>query len=316
MPPHRISTVVWCLFVSCVASKQAPTHREFAPVPVDAAAPVAPLAAQGPAAPVTSIAAHDSPSSSVVCPESHSISLLDPNAALMALATDPVAEPVAWSEGTCCAGDDSDVVRVGTLTFTQKGDDNTLIVTQDGKELWRSTFGMVAGGIVGIGVSPKGGLVQRGYSRGGVELFAAQSGRRLAHAGRAVQVAPDETFAIDPPDFEGSLVRFNRAEVTKHSFVPKLTHKTVARLPIPVRRELKDDSLSPSSFGVTICATSSLYAISFPTTELAVYRSADDAKLAAIANPGPGVPTFSKSGQLIVIGNGVDDKPRVFQLKP
>ena len=288
--------IVSGLFIACIACRPAPTHRGLPPARTVVPASVAPLARQ------------EQAGSSIACQEPHSISLLDPNAAATALAADPVAEPAGWLET-----DDS--VRVGNRTFTQKGYDNTLVVKQDEKEIWRSTFGGVAGGFVSFSVSSNGSLVRRGYSRGGVEIFAAASGRRLADAGHGVKIAPDETFAIDPPDFDGPLTQFNRADVKKHTFVPKLTHKTLIRLPLPVRRELKDDSLSPSSFGVAICINSSLYAISFPTTQLAVYRSADDSLLASYANPGPGVPIFTKSGRLIVLDNS-PDKSSVFQLSP
>ena len=235
----------------------------------------------------------------------------------MALAHDPLDAPVAWLDTALSDGSESDILRLGTLTFSQEGAENTLVVRQDGKQLWRSTFGFVPGGVLGISISPNGTLVQRTYSRGGVEFFAAQSGRHLFNAGRSVQIAPDTTFAIDPPDFEGMYTRFNRAEVIKHTFVPKLTHKMLVRLPIPIGRELKSDRLGTSSFGVAICSTSSLYAISFPTTELAVYRRSDDSKLASYANPGPGYPTFSRSGRFIVVSDFPDDdKARVFQLNP
>ena len=333
-PPTR--AVISCLLLSCVACKPVPIPPHSTSKPTRTLASGSSTAAAKPAAPgfssgkpetlsppepsdsaVASAPHSNTATPSVACQEPHTLSLLEHDAAAIALAHDPLDAPVAWLDTAYSESTESETLRVGVLTFSQEGAENTLVVRQDGKQLWRSTFGFVPGGVLSISVSPNGTLVQRKYSRGGVEFFAAQSGRHLFNAGRAVQVAPDATFAIDPPDFEGMFTRFNRAEVMKHTFFPKLTHKMLVKLPLPVRRELKSDSLSPSSFGVAICSASSLYAISFPTTELAVYRSADDSKLASYANPGPGYPTFSKTGRFIVVSDFPDDdQARVFQLLP
>ena len=250
------------------------------------------------------------------CIEPHSITRLDPHSASKALLSDPLPAPTTWRSAPCCEPGTSSTVRDGNRTFTQGGLDNTLVVEEGGEELWRSTFGLVAGGFVTVLLSPHGTLVRREYSRGGVELFAAESGLLLANLGHGVQVAPNESFALDPPSFEGADPSFNRAEVLKHDLVPKRAPKAVVRLPLPVGSPVEDGRLSSSSFGVAIGPTSTLYAVSFPSTELGVYRSSDDTKLARFDNPLPGVPQFSKSGCLIAVSGDGDEAPTVFRLAP
>jgi hypothetical protein len=237
------------------------------------------------------------------CVAPRAIVRLDTKEGATELARDPEA-PSNWRLS------DGSQLRVGARTYALDDADGTLIARQGSTEIWRAPCHPIAGGALDLATSPNGAVIARRYSRGGVELFDGASGRLVATASREVEVSPDERTLLDPPAIGFATGRFETADVRKID-VARGVAKKVITLPLPVGREVDDNP----SFGVAFCATSALYAVSFPTTEIAVFRAEDDVKLATLAKPGPGRPVFSRSGHLLVTRDP-NDSVTVFRLLP
>ncbi len=214
------------------------------------------------------------------------------------LASDPAA-PIEWVRGS------SDHLRIKRdareYAMTPEG---AITASEDGKALWTVPPLQVAGGAFGLMLSPSGGIVVRNFSRGGLELFSANDGRLLRKVGDAVP-SPDDTFVLELPRIPFALDAWDHVDVRFVPLDPEKPIRSIATLPLKQGEHPK--------FGAASCATSTLIAVSFPT-ELAVYRARDLVKLAVVANPGPGAPTFTRSGRYIVLED--DEKPRAtFELR-
>jgi hypothetical protein len=264
-------------------------------------APVTPGAAAAPAV------VDPPPKARGTCAEPERLVLLDAADAAAALAADPLSPPSrVEGEG------DSGTLRLGSRTYSLEGSDVALVGRDGGRELFRAGLERVAGGGFEIFAAAGGKIVGVVYSRGGTRLFDPTTGALLANAERDVVVSPDGSFALDPPALGYATGKFDRADVLELDLV-KRTHRRVATLPLAVDKEYADADAVPS-FGVAICPSSTLYAVSFPDTKLSVVRVADGAELASVARPPRGQPAFSASGCLVAVGTS-EAPPAVYRLE-
>jgi len=211
-----------------------------------------------------------------------------PNEKIEELSKSDPPLPNEWRRGT---GDDHLRIDDGTRTYTMSMM-GAISVTEKELTLWTVPEMPVAGGGFDLMLSPKGSFVVRLYSRGGLELFDAKNGHRLQTIGTGVP-SPDDSFVIDLPTIPFGLSEWNHRDVR---FVPMDPSKPARRLvELPLQ-----NSVYPA-FGAAICRTGTIFAISFPTTELAVYRTSNLQKLASIENPGEGKPEFTRSGRQILL---------------
>jgi hypothetical protein len=197
--------------------------------------------------------------------------------------------------------------RVDDVTFAIDNEHppySDLVATSGGKERWRAKGYMVAGGGFGVQVSQRGTLVMRVYSRGQSELFDARTGRRLGEVGRALELSPDETFAIDipvPHPFTGAWARKDIAKLKIGDGA--LSSTSIATLTLS-DGDSSDGRGAAMAFrpaaSVAISPDSRLIAILHLAT-LTVYRASDVSRLATIDGIPNGVLHFTNSGQIITI---------------
>lgn len=202
------------------------------------------------------------------------------------LANDPEAAP-AWRRGK----DDHLTIAHDARVYSMSLE-GSIAATEGGKPLWKVPEVQVAGGAFGLMLSPKGSVVVRQFSRGGLELFDANDGRRLREVG-AAEPSPDDRFVLELPRIPFGLEAWDHDDVRYVPLDPKLPVQSIVKLPLKTGEY--------PQFGATVCATGALFAVSFPTTALAVYRTSDLQRLASLPTPGPGVPAFTRSGRYLVL---------------
>jgi len=232
------------------------------------------------------------------CAEPKTISSVPNEKLREILASDPEANP-QWRRGT----DDHLAINDGLRSYSMSLE-GAITATEKGKLLWKTAEVQVAGGGFDLMLSPRGRVVVRLFSRGGLELFDANDGHLLRNVGAATP-SPDDRFVLELPRIPFGLDAWDHDDVRFVPLDPKEPVRTIVRLPL----KQGDDS----EFGATVCGTGGLIAVSFATTELSVYRASDLRKLATVPSPGPGAPVFTRSGRYLVLRE--NEKPRaMFEL--
>jgi hypothetical protein len=125
-------------------------------------------------------------------------------------------------------------------------------------------------------------------------VLDAKSGHVLGTAG-AFAYAPNDAYAIEVPILGDTASPVDgTASVSTVVFLEPLVRREVTRVPNEEPQEYFE-------FGAAICPNAATFAVSFATTELAVYRARDGRKLASIPTPGNGSPVFSRSGRFVAL---------------
>ncbi len=211
--------------------------------------------------------------------------------------SDPESE-LAWRRG-----EDPSSIKDGAREYAITAE-GAITAREAGKELWRVEAQPVAGGAFGLMLSPAGRVVVRQFSRGGLELFDVNDGRLLRKVGAAVP-SPDDRFVLELPRVPFALEAWDHDDVRYVPLDPARPVQSIVKLPLKQGEH--------AEFGAAVCSTGTLIAVSFATTELAIYRTSDLQRLAAASSPGPGVPVFTRSGRYVVLRE--KDKPRaIFEL--
>ena len=211
------------------------------------------------------------------------------------LQTDPPVEE-GWT-----VPDDKQRITRGTRTYAIEGEpEGTIVVREGGRVLWSKEAPQVAGGAVDIALSPGGGVLARGYSRGPGELFDARTGARYAEIGQSFAIEPHDRYLLDAP-WVAWTSHYTSAEVQKLNLAhAPASRRTVARLPVDPAKDVATDR-GPRTSGIAICATGELYVVSHPDGEIAVYRASNDGKLASLPHPPAGEPVFTTSGRHVAV---------------
>ena len=242
------------------------------------------------------------------CFEPKSIVRRDVKTAKETLAKDP-RTPTKWHDW---ATDDDPkmVVRFGARTF-EVTPDFVIVANEASKELWRV---QATDQITGIGVTPAGRALGVQYLRSfRWELFDATTGRSLGHAQPNLLFAPADAFALETPRADRTMDEADGTYST--SVVSTWTlddpGKATSLVTLPLKEETDD-----ATFGAELCSTGATIVVSFPSTELAVYRAKGGAKLASIEKPGAGSPVFSRSGRCVVLVGSDGNVSALFELIP
>ena len=290
---RRVGGLLVVSVMGCAPCKRE-TPRETPTIAVDSAIEAA-VDAGGPDAALDADASVDATETSILgrCFEPKTIVKRDVKTAKATLASDPLT-PTGWHDWQ--TDDEKMIVHFSARTY-EVVDALTIVATEGAKEVWRTRVDPLQ--VIAVGVSPAGRVVAVKYLRGFEwQLLDATTGASLTRAQPGVLFAPDDSFALEVPRADRTMDEANAVYAT-----PSVVTWTLDASSKPTVLEnlpLKDDT-DDAAFGGEICPTGATIVVSFPSTELAVYRAKDGAKLASIAKPGDGSPVFSRSGRFVAL---------------
>lgn len=235
------------------------------------------------------------------------------------LAGDPLTASTMHHE----PGDDDVVVHFGPRTYRLADDDPCTVVAVNGEvELWRRPNPDVTHQVIDLSISPAGGvLVATFMGQFPVRLVDTGTGRvLLADAEPNLLFAPGDAFALEVPQpdvlMDEAAQTYDTHDVVLLELSNPIVRHTVATLPLTEEWDAEGYPPWGSTYGAEICSTGATFVVSFPTTELAVYRAKDRAQLAAIASPGAGMPVFSRSGRFVALRDEEQKITALFELLP
>jgi hypothetical protein len=239
------------------------------------------------------------------CAFPSTIDRIDPSAARILLADDPLVEANGWrraKKGKGLASSSGRRFELHTAPSSLSGlPDVDLVAIDGGTEVWRAKGFPSQVGSFAVMLSPLETVVARSYSLGLTELYDAATGAPITTTGNEVVVSPDDDYLVDPP------------------------WRTVAKLRPPLRiLRLSDgkassgaplDAVAEETFEVGICSRGSTFAIARGSDELFIFDWPRLRRIRAHEQPGPGKLRFSRSGRVLATVDEKTGEPlRIFVL--